>query len=249
MTAGPITRLAGDADPASVGAEVLAALSQFQPELDLPLDQATKAFRTALRGAGWTIGTFDAAPHVHVSRTTVGKQIVTESAGGREIRVDSPEPTAIGAAVLTLLGPANPIAATTPPELRPTSFGPKIGWIAVAGASVEAVTAALGLLKARSMPWDEGVEAAYDHGVFVCPPVSGWVLAAGADVLLQEVDIAEISRRLGTRVQIFRTHRVSEQHEWEPQTAGRCSGHCATEASPANTSSPASPRRSSNPCP
>jgi hypothetical protein len=92
MTAGPITRLAGDADPASVGAEVLAALSQSQPELDLPLDQATRAFRTALRGAGWTIGTFDAAPHVHVSRTTVGKQIVTESAGGREIRVDSPEP-------------------------------------------------------------------------------------------------------------------------------------------------------------
>src|SRR5262249_48838235 len=27
-------------------------------------------------------------------------------------------------------------------------------------------------------------------------------------------DIAGISRRLGTQVQIFRTHRVSDHHEW-----------------------------------
>jgi hypothetical protein len=220
MTAGPIVRLAGDASPASLGAEVLAALSESRPELALPLVKATRAFRMALRTAGWTMGAFDAAPHVHVTRTTVGELIVTKFAGSREIRIDGAEPRAVGDAVLTLLGPVDAIAANQP-ELRPMAFGPKTGWIAVSGASVEAVTAALGLRKARSMPWDEGVEAAYDEGVFVCPPISGWVLAAGADVLLREVDIAEISRQLGTRVQIFRTHRVPENHEWALADGGK----------------------------
>lgn len=94
------------------------------------------------------------------------------------------------------------------------TFGPKTGWIAVRGASAEAVTEVLCLREPRPMPWDEGVEAACENGVFVCPPVSGWVLAVGKDVLGREVDIAGISRRLGTQVQIFRTHRVSEYHEW-----------------------------------
>jgi hypothetical protein len=165
------------------------------------------------------MGAFDAAPHVHVTRTTAGELIVAEFAGGREVRVEGAGPEAIGAAVLTLLGPADAFAAI-PPELRAVAFGPKTGWIAVRGASVEAVTAALGLRKAHPMPWDEGVEAAYDQGVFVCPPVSGWVLAAGADILLGKVDLAGISRRLGTQVQIFRTHRIPEHHEWALADSG-----------------------------
>ena len=212
MTAGPIARLTGDADPALVGAEVLAALAESRPDPGVPLGEATIAFRAALGGAGWTMGAFDAAPHVHIIRTTVG-ELFAESGDSREVRVDGRGPEPIGVAVLTLLGNAGEFAAI-PPELRPVTFGPKTGWIAVRGASAEAVTEVLGLREARPMSWDEGVEAGYQNGVFVCPPVSGWVLAMGADMLHGQADIAGISRRLGTQVQIFRTHRVSEHHEW-----------------------------------
>ncbi len=46
------------------------------------------------------------------------------------------------------------------------------------------------------------------------PPVDGWVLVAGSGILTTQVDPAELSRRLGSQVQLFRTHRVAECHEW-----------------------------------
>jgi hypothetical protein len=213
VAAGPVTRLASDVSPALVGAEVLAALAESRPEPGLPLDEALTEFRAALRDAGWTMGAFDAAPHADIARTTAGELIVTGPDGSRKERVEGTVAEAIGAAVLELLGPAGRIAAV-PPDLRPAAFGPKTGWIAVHGSSADAVTVALGLRRTRPLAWDEGIEASCAQGVFVCPPVSGWVLAAGTDILLHDVDIAAISRRLGTQVQIFRTHRVPEHHEW-----------------------------------
>jgi hypothetical protein len=97
--AGPIARLANDASPASVGAEVLAALAESQPGPGVPTGEATKAFRAALRAAGWTMGAFDAAAHVDVTPTTAGELTVTGLASGREVRVAGSEPQAIGAAV------------------------------------------------------------------------------------------------------------------------------------------------------
>jgi hypothetical protein len=219
MLAGPIAPLVGDASPASVGAEVLAALAESRPEPGVAFSEAAKAFRVALRGAGWTMGAFDAAAHVDVTRTTAGELTVTDPAGGREVRVEGAKPQAIGAAVLAVLAAAGPVADIAP-GLRPAAFGPKTGWIAVHGAPAAAVIDALGLREARHMGWDEGIEAALAQGVFVCPPVGGWVLAAGADILSGEVDIAAISRRLGTRVQVFRTHRVPEHHEWALADSG-----------------------------
>jgi hypothetical protein len=211
--AGPIARVAGDESPASVGSEVLAALADSRSRPAAPPGGEAKAFRAALRGIGWMMSAFDAAPLVHVTRTTAGELTVSPSASDHELRVDSPEPQALGAAVLSLLAADGPITDVAR-ELRPAAFGPKTGWIAVHGVPAAAVTDALGLRETRPMDWDEGVEAAMAQGVFVCPPVSGWVLAVGADILIQDIDVAAISRQLSTRVQVFRTHRVPEHHEW-----------------------------------
>ncbi len=64
------------------------------------------------------------------------------------------------------------------------------------------------------MGWGAGVGAAYAADVFVCPPVDGWILVMGSEVLTTEVDPAEFSRRLGCEVQVFKTHRVVELHAW-----------------------------------
>jgi hypothetical protein len=82
-----------------------------------------------------------------------------------------------------------------PPD-RWTTFGPKTGWIAVRGVSADAVVQALGLRDVRPAAWDDGIEAAYDGGVFVGPPVDEWVLAAGNGILTGWVDLAALSRRL-----------------------------------------------------
>jgi len=217
--AGPIVRLADNASPASVGSEVLTALAESRPEPAAPPGGEAKAFRAALRGVGWTMSAFDAAPLVHVTRTTAGELTVSPSASDHELHVDNPEPQALGAAVLSLLVADDPITDIAP-ELRPAAFGPKTGWIAVRGVPAAAVTDALGLRETRPMGWDEGVEAAMAQGVFVCPPVNGWVLAVGADIVSQDLDVAAISRQLGTRVQVFRTHRVPEHHEWALADSG-----------------------------
>jgi len=217
--AGPIARLAGDESPASVGSEVLAALAESRSGPGFPRGSEAKAFRAALRGVGWTMSAFDAAPGVHVTRTTSGELTVSPLASDHELRVDSPEPQALGSAVLSLLAAGGPITDVAP-ELRPAAFGPKTGWIAVHGVPAAAVTDALRLRETRPMSWDEGVEQAMVQGVFVCPPVNGWVLAVGADILIQDIDVAAISRQLGTRAQVFRTHRVPEHHEWALADSG-----------------------------
>ncbi|MGW0434094.1 hypothetical protein ACWDV4_16335 [Micromonospora sp. NPDC003197] len=108
-------------------------------------------------------------------------------------------------------------------------FGYKTTWIAVRDVTVNDVAAALGLELASPLPWSEGVEAAYRGGVYVAGPVSGWVLAHGADTLSDLLDattpefveqLAQLSAVLG-EVQFFGTHRVVEYHAWAHARAGQ----------------------------
>ncbi|HZM80642.1 MAG TPA: hypothetical protein VFC19_33385 [Candidatus Limnocylindrales bacterium] len=99
-------------------------------------------------------------------------------------------------------------------------FGYKTSWIAVRGRTPEEVADALGLTDRRPMAYAEGTDAAYRAGVYVAPPVQGWILAHGRvdrtiDVKsAQMLDwLSDLSKSLGT-VQYFGTHRVTDWHEW-----------------------------------
>jgi prophage tail gpP-like protein len=98
------------------------------------------------------------------------------------------------------------------PERSP--FGYKTGWVAVRSESADHVAASLGLVDCREASWQEGVAAAYSKGVFVCPSVDGRILAMGEGVIAGGVDAAALSARIGSEVQVFKTHRVVDLHAW-----------------------------------
>jgi hypothetical protein len=212
--AAPIARLSARSSAADIGSAVLGALDASSGGIEIPAAQASEGFGAALRQAGWTFGALNAAAQVSVRRTTIGEMFVSRT-GSREadIPVAGQGAQPVGAAIMAQFG-AVTFTTAVPPGRRPASFGPKIGWIAVRGASAGAVVQALGLRNVRPASWDDGIEAAYREGVFVGPPVEGWVLAAGVDILHKEVDLAALSRQLGSQVQLFRSHRVPEHQEW-----------------------------------
>ena len=207
-----IAQLPADAPCVAVGSDVLAALAVSGAATGPPSQQIAARFRAALRETGWTMGGLDAAAQVSIRRTTAGDLFVSRISTAAEIPVAGRGAEAAGNAVLAQL----PIAGTAPipPDSQPASFGPKTGWIAVRGVPAAAAVAALGLRDVRPASWDDGIEGAYQEGVFVGPPVDGWVLAAGSGILTNQVDPAELSQRPGSQVQLFRTHRVTECHEW-----------------------------------
>jgi hypothetical protein len=71
-----------------------------------------------------------------------------------------------------------PSGGFTPPPDLPRPFGPRCVWIAVHGATTAAVARALELKNVAPSGWAAGVKGAYAGGVFVTPPIDGWVLAA-----------------------------------------------------------------------
>ncbi|MFI5892970.1 hypothetical protein ACIA5D_22945 [Actinoplanes sp. NPDC051513] len=108
-------------------------------------------------------------------------------------------------------------------------FGGKQAWLAVAGDDPVAVIEALGLRDLGPVPWREGIDLAHltDNRVAVTPPLPGarditWVLATGRRLLLPSahVDVIGLSATLGTEVQFFATHRVTELHRWQRAAGG-----------------------------
>ena len=103
------------------------------------------------------------------------------------------------------------------------SFGFKTTWLAVRDRPASEVADALGLAQTEALPWDEGVQRAYDRGVFVTQPVHGWTLAHGRRDLLTlpygPVDVGfpawltALSRQLG-EVQLFANERGWSHHAW-----------------------------------
>ncbi|BBH63441.1 hypothetical protein ACTI_01260 [Actinoplanes sp. OR16] len=108
-----------------------------------------------------------------------------------------------------------------------TGFGGKQAWLAVAGSEPGAVLAALGLRDLGTVTWRAGLDLAHltDDRVAITPPLSGardtkWVLAAGRWLLRPDLDIVGLSATLGTEVQYFATHRVTELHRWQRAAQG-----------------------------
>ncbi|MET0423227.1 MAG: hypothetical protein ABW046_05105 [Actinoplanes sp.] len=108
-------------------------------------------------------------------------------------------------------------------------FGGKQAWLAVRDGDPLAVLAALGLRDLGPVPWRDGTDLAYltDDRVAVTPPLPGardttWVLATGRRLILPDhpVDVIGLSAELGTEVQFFATHRVTELHRWQRAANG-----------------------------
>jgi hypothetical protein len=108
-------------------------------------------------------------------------------------------------------------------------FGGKQAWLAVAGDDPVEVIRALGLRDLGPVPWREGIDLAHltDDRVAVTPPLPGardtsWILATGRRLLLPgaHVDVIGLSAELGTEVQFFATHRVTELHRWQRAANG-----------------------------
>jgi hypothetical protein len=108
-------------------------------------------------------------------------------------------------------------------------FGGKQAWLAVRDGDPAAVLAALGLRDLGEVPWRDGIDLAHltDDRVAVTPPLPGardttWVLAVGRYLLRPDVviDVTALSEQLGTEVQFFATHRVTEMHRWQRAAQG-----------------------------
>lgn len=102
-------------------------------------------------------------------------------------------------------------------------FGYKTSWLAVRDSSPEQVATVLGLVDQEPLAWDEGIDRAYERGVYVASPIVGWTLAHGRRHLVQlpygATDpgflgwFTELSRQLGD-VQFFANERGWGYHGW-----------------------------------
>jgi hypothetical protein len=72
--------------------------------------------------------------------------------------------------------------AANPPD-RAMGFGYKTEWLAVRHDDARAVIAALGLEGTRSASWPEGTWAINDGGIFVTPPMHGFVFVVRLAIL------------------------------------------------------------------
>ncbi len=108
-------------------------------------------------------------------------------------------------------------------------FGGKQAWLAVRDGDPSELLRALGLRDLGDVRWRDGVDLAHltDDRVAVTPPLPGardtrWVLAAGRYLLRPgtPLDVTALSGHLGTEVQFFATHRVTEMHRWQRAVEG-----------------------------
>jgi hypothetical protein len=96
-----------------------------------------------------------------------------------------------------------------------TGFGGKQAWLAVASGDTAAVLKALGARDLGTVPWRDGLDLAHltDDRIAVTPPLPGARGIPGPDVVALSAD-------LGTEVQFFATHRVTELHRWQRADSG-----------------------------
>lgn len=75
---------------------------------------------------------------------------------------------------------------------RPRPFAAGRTWFAVRAADPSDVVRALKLRTVLPANWQAGLAEVVTQGVFVTPPVAGWVFAVGRDVAARTADPAEV---------------------------------------------------------
>jgi hypothetical protein len=110
---------------------------------------------------------------------------------------------------------------------RPRPFGPRMAWFAVRARDAEDVVRALRMRTVLPANWQSGLAAAGSAGVFVTPPVGGWVFVAGRDAFPRtrgapdpvEELIGLLGARFG-RALWFATHDATDFHGWAVAEGG-----------------------------
>jgi len=98
-------------------------------------------------------------------------------------------------------------------------FGYETAWFAVRAGDAESVKNALGVRAAVPSSWVAGLTRVADEGIFVTPPVDGWVFAIGVDAF-QRGDCERVTQlllRLGSSCGPafwFATHARMDVHGW-----------------------------------
>lgn len=110
---------------------------------------------------------------------------------------------------------------------RPLPFGYETAWFAARAPDPDCVLGALGVRGAVPASWFAGLPAAVEReGIFVTPPVDGWVFAVGSDAFLRG-DVGRIAGalcRLGAAcgpAYWFATHARSDVHGWAQAQRGQ----------------------------
>lgn len=112
----------------------------------------------------------------------------------------------------------------------PVAFGYKMQWITVRCEVIQEVVKSLGLIHPRPANWQEGIECAYSlKGVFVAPPLNGWIaiVGFGAEDFEGHDPVSPAKRRIEAASKVFHisccfaTHRVTEYHHWMRAEEGR----------------------------
>lgn len=103
---------------------------------------------------------------------------------------------------------------------RARAFGAGRTWFALRADDPEQVVQALRLRTVLPANWRAGLDEVAEQGVFVTPPVDGWVFAVGRDVAVRTADPTEIeplvallSERFGEAFW-FATDDDREVHGW-----------------------------------
>jgi hypothetical protein len=217
-TVGPVQVVEGAGLPQAVRAALADA--------DLERTNAPD-YEAALAAAGVDARVLDGGARVRLEELSDGTVRLTGSGttGGSHThaqtwlgRIDALGEACAAAAEMIRSLPTQHLPPGTPTGRE---FGYKCCWLAVRGGTTGEVAEAIDLTGARPVGWDEGVDAAYAGQVFVSPPTAGWVFVLGAWLPFDGRAVPGLSTRLGTQVQYFGTHRVSEYHEWAYAIDGR----------------------------
>lgn len=112
---------------------------------------------------------------------------------------------------------------------NPVDFGYKTVWIAVKTDNKKRIAEVLKLKNVQPSNWENGIEIAYNDGIFITPQIGEWTLAAGIklvrDANLDNINqIENILNILSTEfgeAQSFGTHRVVEYHHWIKSVNGK----------------------------
>lgn len=129
------------------------------------------------------------------------------------------------------LAAAAPSAAGVPEPAHGWAY--ETEWLAVRSDEVMPVLAALGLERARQVPWNEGVYPPAGQ-VFITPPLDGWVLVQSGFLAFPSLGSAEnhdygpalrllerLSDLPGGEAHYYGTHRLADGHAWAVARDGR----------------------------
>ncbi len=124
--------------------------------------------------------------------------------------------------------PASAFDPKVSPTEKPFPTGPSPSrWLAIKSRNPAAAQAALGLHNPTPCSWADGIATERDRGLFISPPIAGWILVFGPALPDPADDIdacfrllLSASKELG-EVQFFSANRVLNHHAWAIAASGR----------------------------